>query len=172
MASRTYRGPLWKYVHPAKYLKSEARKARFHMRPDRVAWRVFGNGSAKPTLKTETRHVNEQTRRRDVQREQAAAARAAKKAAAKKTAGKRADPYQVAAGIPGQNRALAAQQARARTAQAKKTAPMSDRALRGKGGKLAGSRPALSPDDEQLYRQARQGYVDPVLLPRSPRRRT
>jgi hypothetical protein len=162
--SKQYKSPLWKYVHPAKYLRSEYRKAKRAMHPVKVIGRVTSLDQVVNLGRTTTTKVNATTRQAEVQRA------AQKKTAAKKTA-KRPDPYAVALAIPAQNRAVGAQQARARTAQAKKAAPMSDRVLRGKGGKLAGSRPALNDDDQQLYRQAKQGYVDPVLLPRSPRRR-
>jgi hypothetical protein len=87
MGVKTYRGPLWKYVHPFKYLKGEARIARRQMSLDRVLWRVFGPDMPKPTLKTKTTRVTAATRRRDVQR--AAKKAAPRKGAAKKTAAKK-----------------------------------------------------------------------------------
>lgn len=164
---RTYRSPLWKYAHPVKYLKAEARKARRDMNPLRVASRGLSINDAKSALRTTTKRVDAQTRQRDVQRAQAAATRAAKKTTATKTASKQ-DPYAVALAIPEKNRRAGAQIAKA--AAPKKAAPMSERAIRGKGGKLAGSRPALSADDQEAYQRAKGGYVDPVLRPRGARR--
>lgn len=157
-STKTYKSPLWKVFHPGKYLKSEARKAGYHMRPDRVLWRVFGTGSAKPSLKTKTTQVNETTRRAEVQR-------ATKKAAAaqKKSAAKRPDPYQVAAGIPQRNRNAAAGMAKA--TQPRKAVP-----VRKKNGQFDGRR-SMRADDLATYERAQGGVVDPVLLPRTPRRR-
>ena len=82
MPVKTYRGPLWKVFHPFRYLKAEYRTAKRQMHPVRVLWRVFGPGTAAPTLKTKTTRVTAATRQRDVQR-------IAKKAAPRKTAAKK-----------------------------------------------------------------------------------
>lgn len=160
-STRTYKGPLWKYVHPGKYLKSEARKARYHMRPDRVLWRVFGTGSAKPSLKTKTTKVNAGTRQAEVQR--ATKKAAAKKTATKKTAAKRPDPYQVAAGIPARNRKAAAGMAKA--AQPRKTV-----AVRKKNGQFNG-RAVMDPRERAMFERAEQGHVDPQMRVRNSRTR-
>lgn len=74
MPVKTYRGPLWKVFHPVRYLKAEYRTARRQMRPGRILWRVFGPGTAAPTLKTKTTRVTAATRQRDVRRMARAAA--------------------------------------------------------------------------------------------------
>lgn len=149
----------------ARRRRGPLKKALAAMRPDRVLFRALSGpevvSAVRSKTATRTTRVNAQTRQAQVQR-------AAKKTAAKKAAGK-PDPYAAALAIPGQNRQAAAKLAKA--AQPKKAAPMSERAIRGKGGRLAGSRPALSADDQAAYQRAKGGYVDPSLLPRTPRRR-
>lgn len=157
-STKTYKGPLWKYVHPVKYLKAEARTARRQMSPLRALGRVMSVPEIKAGLRTTTTRVNAGTRQADVQR-------ATKKAAAaKKTAAKRPDPYQVAAGIPARNRRTAASMAKA--AQPRKTV-----AVRKKNGQFNG-RAVMDPREREMFEQAEQRRVDPVLLPRTPRRRS
>lgn len=153
----------------ARRRRSPLRRALHAMAPHRVLWRALSGPEVMSAVRSKTRtqtvRVNATTRQAEVQR---ATKSAAKKTAAKKPA-KRADPYAVAAGIPAQNRKAAASMARA--AAPKKPAPMSERVLRGQGGKLAGSRPALSADDQALYQRARDGYVDPQMRVRNSRTR-
>jgi len=165
--TKRYRSPLWKYAHPVRYLRGQARSAARQMRPDKVIVRALSLDEVAKAGRTKTTRVTAASRQAQVQRAAKKTAAAQKKTAAKKTAAKRADPYAAALAIPGQNRTAAAKMTQA----AKKSAPMSERAIRGKGGKLAGSRPALSVEDERLYQQAKGGQVDPALLPRSARTR-
>ena len=155
--TKTYKSRWWKYVHLLKYFKAEARKARRDMSPLKALGRVMSVPEVKAGLRTTTTKVNAGTRRADVQR-------ATKKAAAaKKTAAKRPDPYQVAAGIPARNRQAAAGMAKA--AQPRKTV-----AVRKKNGQFNG-RAVMDPRERAMFEQAEQRRVDPVLLPRTPRRR-
>lgn len=70
-STKTYRSPLWKYLHPIRYLGSEYRKAKRAMRPDRVAVRGMSWDQFAALWRTKTTKVNERTRRRDAQRAQA-----------------------------------------------------------------------------------------------------
>ena len=151
--------------------RSPLKKALRAMAPHRVLWRAMSGPEVASAIRSKTRtqtvRVTAQTRQAQVQR---AAKQATKKtAAAKKTAAGKADPYAVALAIPGQNRQAAAKLAKA-TAP-KKAAPMSERVLRGEGGRLAGSRPALNAEDQAAYQRAKGGYVDPQLQARGLRRR-
>ena len=157
--TKRYKSPLWKYVHPVKYLRSEYRKAKRAMHPVKVIGRVTSLDQVARLGRTTTTRVNAGTRQADVRR-------AAKKTAAaqKKTAAKRADPYQVAAGIPARNRKAAASMAKA-------TQPGKTVAVRKKNGQFNG-RAVMDPRERALFEQAEQRAVDPVLLPRTPRRRS
>lgn len=155
-ATKTYKGPLWKVFHPFKYFKAEARKARRDMSPLKALGRVMSVPEIKAGLRTTTTRVNATTRQADLQR-------AAKKTTAKKAAAKRPDPYQVAAGIPQRNRNAAAGMAKA--TQPRKAVP-----VRKKNGQFDGRR-SMRADDLATYERAQGGAVDPVLLPRTPRRR-
>lgn len=158
-STKTYKGPLWKVFHPGKYLKSEARKAGYHMRPDRVLWRVFGPGSARPSLKTKTTKVNAGTRQADVQRAAKKTAAAQKKTTAKK------DPYAAALAIPARNRQAAAKMAKAAAPKKQVARRKTDGSGRFDGSKSMNER------DLAAWQRAQGGAVDPVLLPRAPRRR-
>jgi hypothetical protein len=175
--TKTQHGPLWKYFHPAKYLRSEYRKARRAMRPDRVFLRGSSLDQLAKLRHTQTKQVNEQSRRTDLARATKAAAR---KAPAKRTAAKRTDPYAVALGIPAQNRELAARQAKA-AQPAKKTAGGRTRKttattvvpVRNPDGTFNGSQavPTFDAAAQDANRRAWTGQVDPALLPRSARTR-
>jgi len=175
--TKTYRSPLWKYFHPAKHLRSEYRKARRAMHPGKVLLRVTSLDQVAKLGRTTTTKVNAQSRQRDVQR---AAMPPVKKTAAKKTAAKRTDPYGVALGIPAQNRAVAARQAKA-AQPAKKTAAGRTRKttattvvpVRNPDGTFNGSQavPTFDAAAQDANRRAWTGYVDPALLPRNARTR-
>lgn len=155
---KTYRSPLWKYVHPVKYLGAQARAAGRQMRPDRALGRVISTPEVISALRTKTTKVTTATRQADVQR-------AAKKAAAaKKVAAKRTDPYAAALAIPGQNREVAAKQAKS-AQPAKKTV-----AVRKRNGQFDG-RKSMNDTELRRFTAAEQGRVDPALLPRSARTR-
>jgi hypothetical protein len=157
---KTSRGPLWKYVHPVKYLRGQARTAVRQMRPDRAIGRAMSIPEVRAGLRTQTKKATAQTRQPDV-------TRAAKKAsAAKRAAAKRADPYAAALAIPGQNRQIAARQAKA-AQPAKKTTAV--RKTDG-SGRFDG-REAMAPRELERFEQAERRYVDPQLLPRSARTR-
>lgn len=164
-STKTYKSPAWKYFHPLKYWGSEYRKAKRGMRPLKALGRVMSVPEIKAGLRTTTTKVNAGTRQADVQRAAKKTAAGQKRTAAKKTAAKRPDPYQAAAGIPARNRNAAAKMAKA--AQPRKTV-----AVRKKdgSGKFDGRR-SMRPDDLATYERAQGGAVDPVLLPRTPRRR-
>lgn len=163
-STKTYKGPLWKLFHPGKHLKSEYRKAKRAMRPGKVFLRVTSLDEVVKLGRTTTTRVNAGTRQADLQRAAKKTAAAQKKTTAKKAAAKRPDPYQVAAGIPQRNRNAAASMAKA--AQPRKTV-----AVRKKNGQFDGRR-SMRADDLAAYERAQGGAVDPVLLPRTPRRRS
>lgn len=166
---KTVKSPLWKYVHPVKHLKNEARRARRQMAPAEVLGRVFSVPEIRSAVGTKTVHVNAETRRKQAAAAQKRAAAPAKKAAAKKTTGRPGSSvYEQAQAIPAQNRAAAAKMAQPR----KKPAPMKDRVLRNPDGTLAGSTPAFSPADAATNTRAWQGHVDPALRPRNLRGRS
>ena len=158
--TKTYRNRWWKVFHPFKYFKAEARKAHRGMSPLKALGRVMSVPEIKAGLRTTTTKVNAGTRQAEVQR-------ATKKAAAaKKTMAKRPDPYQVAAGIPQRNRNAAANMAKA-------TQPRKTVAVRKKDGSgRFDGRKAMDPREREMFEQAEQRRVDPVLLPRTPRRRS
>lgn len=165
----------------ARRRRSPLRRALHAMAPHRVLWRALSGPEVMSAVRSKTRtqtvRMDAQTRQAQVQR---ASKQPAKKTAAKKTA-KRADPYAVALAIPAQNRRIAAQQAKARTAQAKrtaaprtgKTAATSRVPVRNPDGTFNGSQavPTFDAAAQDANRRAWTGYVDPELLPRSPRRR-
>ena len=164
-STKTYKSPAWKYFHPLKYWGSEYRKAKRGMRPLKALGRVMSVPEIKAGLRTTTTKVNAGTRQADVQRAAKKTAAGQKRTAAKKTAAKRPDPYQVAAGIPARNRKAAAGMAKA--AQPRKSV-----AVRKKDGSgRFDGRKAMDPRERAMFEQAEQRRVDPVLLPRTPRRR-
>lgn len=126
------------------------------MAPHRVLWRAMSGPEAAKAVRST---VGTRTVRMDAQKRQAQVQRAGKKAAAKR------DPYAAALAIPAQNRAAAAKMARAAQPAAKKSVP-----VRRKDGKFDGRR-SMTDRDLAAYERAQGGYVDPVLLPRGPRRR-
>lgn len=162
-STKTYKGPLWKVFHPGKHLKSEYRKAKRAMHPGKVFLRVTSLDEVAKLGRTTTTRVNATTRQADLKRAAKKTAAGQRKTAAKKTA--KPDPYQVAAGIPQRNRNVAASMAKA-------TQPRKTVAVRKKdgSGKFDGRR-SMRPDDLATYERAQGGAVDPVLLPRTPRRR-
>jgi len=66
MPTKTYRSPVWKYAHPVKYLKSEARKARRAMAPTKALGRVFSVPEIRAALGTRTTKVTAETRQKQV----------------------------------------------------------------------------------------------------------
>ena len=142
--TKTYRSPLWKYVHPLKYFKAEARKARRDMSPLKALGRVMSVPEVKAGLRTTTTKVNADTRRKQV-------AAAQKKTAAKKTTPKKAaTPVKRASG---------------------RATPMKDRVVRNPDGTFNGSTPTFGPAEQAANTRAWQGYVAPELLPKNARTR-
>lgn len=163
MPIKTYKSPLWKYVHPVKHLKNEARRARRQMAPGKVLGRYFSVPEIRSAAGTKTVRVNADTRR-----EQAVAAekRAARATPAKKTAakGRKQDPYAAALAIPEANRKAGAAAARAQQ-PAKKTV-----AVRRKDGKFDG-RKVMAPHELDAYTAAQHAPTDPALFTRNLRGR-
>lgn len=165
-STKTYKGPLWKVLHPGKHLKSEYRRAKRAMRPGKVFLRVTSLDEVVKLGRTTTTRVNATTRQADVQR-------ATKKtAAAKKTTAKRRDPYQVAAGIPERNRRAGAQMMKAAQPGAKKKTYVQGRDGKMRGSKTFDGSKSMNERDLAAWQRAQDGRVDPVLLPRTPRRRS
>lgn len=174
--TKTYKSPLWKYVHPLKYFKAEARKAWRDMSPLKALGRVMSVPEIKAGLRTTTTRVNASTRQADLQRAQKKTAAAQKKTAAKKTA-KRADPYAAARQIPGRNRAAAAKMVKAtqppKGARTAKRTGASVVPVRNPDGTFNGSKtvPTFGPAEQAANTRAWQGYVAPELLPKNARTR-
>lgn len=164
-STKTYKSPLWKVFHPGKYLRSEYRKAKRAMHPGKVFLRVTSLDEVAKLGRTTTTQVNATTRQADVQRAAKKSAAGQKKTAAKKTTGKRADPYATALAIPARNRQTAAKVAKA--AQPRKA--VAKRKTDG-SGRFDGSK-SMNERDLAAWQRAQGGAVDPVLLPRTPRRR-
>lgn len=142
--TKTYKSPLWKYVHPLKYLKAEARKARRDMSPLKALGRVMSVPEVKAGLRTTTTKVNETTRRKQVASTQ-------KKTAAKKTTAKKtATPVKRASG---------------------RAASMKDRVVRNSDGTFNGSTPSFGPAEQAANTRAWQGHIAPELLPKNARTR-
>lgn len=158
--TKTYKSQWWKYVHPLKYFKAEARKARRGMSPLKALGRVMSVPEIKAGLRTTTTKVNAGTRQAEVQRAAKKAAAAQKKTTAKK------DPYAAARAIPARNRQAAAKMAKA--AQPRKA--VAKRKTDG-SGRFDGSK-SMNERDLAAWQRAQGGAVDPVLLPRTPRRRS
>lgn len=157
--------PLWKYVHPVKHLKNEARRARRQMVPGKVLGRFFSVPEIRAAVGTKTVRVNAETRRK-----QAATAekRAGRPVAAKKTAAKRGkqDPYAVALAIPERNRKAGA--AMAKSAQPAKKAV----AVRKKDGSgRFDGRKVMAPHELDAYTAAQHAPTDPALFTRNLRGR-
>ncbi len=166
---KTYKSPLWKYVHPVQHLRNEARRARRQMAPTKVLGRVFSVPEIRSAVGTKTVRVTAETRRKQAAAAEKHASTPAKKAPAKKTGSRRGSSvYEQAKAIPAQNRAAGAKMAQPR----KKSTPMKDRVLRNPDGTLAGSTPAFSPADAAANTAAWQGRVDPTLRPRNLRGRS
>lgn len=170
-STKTYKGPLWKVFHPGKYLRSEYRKAKRAMHPGKVFLRVTSLDEVVKLGRTTTTRVNATTRQADLQRATKKAASAQKKTAAKKTAAKRPDPYQVAAGIPERNRRSGAQMMKAAQPGAKKKTYVQGRDGKMRGSKTFDGSKTMNERDLAAWQRAQGGRVDPVLLPRTPRRR-
>ena len=142
--TKTYKSRWWKYVHPFKYFKAEARKARRDMSPLKALGRVMSVPEVKAGLRTTTTKVNADTRRKQV-------AAAQKKTAAKKTTAKKAAiPVKRASG---------------------RAASMKDRVVRNADGTFNGSTPTFGPAEQAANTRAWQGYVPPELLPKNARTR-
>lgn len=125
----------------ARRRRSTLGKVLHDMHPKRVLWRGMSGPEAMSGLRSLWRPT---TRTSPAARKKAVAAmerKAAKAAPAKKSAAK------------------------------KTAAPMGGRVLRGKGGRLAGSKPALSVDDQAVYLRAKNRDVDPELRIRNSRTR-
>lgn len=164
-STKTYKGPLWKVFHPGKYLRSEYRKAKRAMHPGKVFLRVTSLDEVVKLGRTTTTRVNATTRQADLQRAQKKATAGQKKTAAKKTA-KRADPYAAALAIPARNRQAAAKMAKAAAPKKQVARRKTDGS-----GKFDGSK-SMNERDLAAWQRAQGGAVDPVLLPRTPRRRS
>lgn len=158
-STKTYKGPLWKVFHPGKHLKSEYRKAKRAMHPGKVFLRVTSLDEVVKLGRTTTTRVNATTRQADLQRAQK------KATAGQKKTTKRADPYAAALAIPARNRQAAAKMAKA-------AAPKKQIARRKTdgSGRFDGSK-SMNERDLAAWQRAQGGRVDPVLLPRTPRRR-
>lgn len=164
-STKTYKGPLWKVFHPGKYLRSEYRKAKRAMHPGKVFLRVTSLDEVAKLGRTTTTKVNASTRQADLKRAAKKAPTGQKKTAAKKTTGKRADPYAAALAIPGRNRAAAAKMTKAAAPKKQVARRKTDGS-----GKFDGSK-SMNERDLAAWQRAQGGAVDPVLLPRTPRRR-
>lgn len=165
----------------ARRRRSPLKRALRAMAPHRVLWRALSGPEVMSAVRsktaTRTVKVTAATRQRDVQR---ATKTAAKKTPAKKTAAKRTDPYAVALGIPARNSAVAAKQAKAAqpakkstTGRTRKTTATTVVPVRNPDGTFNGSQavPTFDAAAQDANRRAWTGYVDPALLPRSPRTR-
>lgn len=170
-STKTYKSPVWKYFHPLKHFKAEARKVRRDMSPLKALGRVMSVPEIKAGLRTTTTRVNAGTRQAEVQRATKKAA-AAKKTTAKKTTAKRPDPYQVAAGVPERNRRAGAQMMKAAQPGAKKKTYVQGRDGKMRGSKTFDGSKTMNERDLAAWQRAQGGSVDPVLLPRTPRRRS
>jgi hypothetical protein len=150
------------------------RKAKHDMRPDRAAGRVLSIPEIKAGLRTSTR-TSAASRKKQIAKGKVVPT---KKTAAKKTT-KAADPYAAALGIPAQNRAAAAGQAKSAQSAKKAAAPRTAKAastpvpVRNPDGTFNGSRsvPTFGPAEQERNRQAWTGYVDPALRVRNSRTR-
>ncbi len=162
--TKTYKSRWWKVFHPGKYLRSEYRKAKRAMHPGKVFLRVTSLDEVAKLGRTTTTRVNASTRQTDLKRATKKAA-AQKKTAAKKTTGKRADPYAAALAIPARNRQAAAKIAKAAAPKKQVARRKTDGS-----GQFDGSK-SMNERDLAAWQRAQGGAVDPVLLPRTPRRR-
>lgn len=163
-STKTYKSPLWKVFHPGKYLRSEYRKAKRAMHPGKVFLRVTSLDEVAKLGRTTTTQVNATTRQADMQRAAKKAPAAQKKTAAKKTA--KPDPYAAARAIPARNRQAAAKMAKAAAPKKQVARRKADGSGRFDGSKSMNER------DLAAWQRAQGGAVDPVLLPRTPRRRS
>lgn len=162
-STKTYKGPLWKLFHPGKYLRSEYRKAKRAMHPGKVFLRVTSLDEVAKLGRTTTTKVNAGTRQTEVQRAAKKTAAGQKKTPAKKTA--KPDPYAAALAIPARNRQAAAKIAKAAAPKKQVARRKTDGS-----GKFDGSK-SMNERDLAAWQRAQGGAVDPVLLPRAPRRR-
>jgi len=162
----------------ARRRRSPLKKALHAMAPHRVLWRVMSGPevvrAARSTFGTFTR-TSAASRKKQIAKGKVVPT---KKTAAKKTA-KRADPYAAALGIPAQNRAAAARQAKSAQPVKKAAAPRTAKAastpvpVRNPDGTFNGSRSVstFGPAEQERNRQAWTGYVDPTLRIRNSRTR-
>jgi len=150
--------------------RSPLQKALHAMAPHRVLWRVMSGPevarAARSAFGTSTR-TSAASRKKQIAKGKVVPTKktAAKKTPTKKTA-KRADPYAAARAAPGQNRQIAAKQAKAATPGAAKKAAY----VRKKNGQFDG-RQSMSPRELAAFERAEQGYVDPQLRIRNSRTR-
>lgn len=163
-STKTYKGPLWKVLHPGKYLRSEYRKAKRAMHPGKVFLRVTSLDEVAKLGRTTMTRVNASTRQAEVQRAARKAAAGQKKTTAKKTAAK-PDPYAAALAIPARNRQAAAKMTKAAAPKKQVARRKTDGS-----GQFDGSK-SMNERDLAAWQRAQGGAVDPVLLPRAPRRR-